>query len=104
WLGLWVGHQFAVNASALARGLAAAVLVNVAGQVAYTLIQAAGRADITGKLHMAELVPYAGLLWWLLHALGSVGVVVAWGGRVAVDTLALLVYAVLLVPEIRGAA
>ena len=104
WLRVWVGPQFALHAATLARGLAAAVLVNVAGQVAYTLIQAAGRADITGKLHLAELLPYAGALWWLLHALDTLGVVVAWGGRVAVDTAVLLVYAGLVLPEARRAA
>jgi O-antigen/teichoic acid export membrane protein len=104
WLGAWVGHDFAVHATALARGLAAAVLVNVAGQVAYTLIQAAGRADVTGRLHMAELLPYTGALWWLLHRVGTVGVVVAWGGRVAVDTAALLIYASVIVPEARRAS
>jgi O-antigen/teichoic acid export membrane protein len=104
WLRIWVGPQFALHATTLARGLAAAVLVNVAGQVAYTVIQAAGRADITGRLHLAELLPYAALLWWLLHALGVLGVVVAWGGRVAVDTAVLLVYAGLVVPEARRAA
>ncbi|MDF1505313.1 flippase, partial [Roseisolibacter sp. H3M3-2] len=90
WLTVWLGPEFGRNAAVLAQGLAAAVFVNVAGQLAYTVLQAGGRADVTGRLHLLELVPYLGALWLLLHGAGTTGVVIAWGLRVLVDTAALL--------------
>jgi O-antigen/teichoic acid export membrane protein len=102
WLSLWLGADFGVHAAVLAQGLTAAVFVNVAGQLAYTVLQAGGRADITGRLHLLELVPYLGALWALLHGAGTVGVVVAWGGRVVIDTAALLVAAGRVLPEGRA--
>jgi O-antigen/teichoic acid export membrane protein len=99
WLAVWVGRGFAEHAAPLARILAAAVLVNVAGQVAYTAVQAAGRAEATGRLHLAELAPYAAALWLLLHTAGATGVAWAWGARVAVDTAVLLYLARKYVPS-----
>ena len=42
-------------------------------------------------LHLAELVPYALLLWLLLSTWGILGAAVAWTVRVAVDAMLLLV-------------
>ena len=103
WLRAWVGPEFAAPTAALAQGLAAAVLVNIAGHLAFALVQAHGRADVTGRLHLAEVVPYAAALWFALHAFGAVGVVAAWGLRVTVDTGALLLAAARLAPA-AGAA
>ena len=103
WLGLWLGPEFAREAAPLAQGLAAAIYVNIAGQMAYTLLQASGRADVTGKLHLIELLPYLGALYLLLPVFGTVGVVMAWSGRVVVDTAALLWRAGRVVPEARAA-
>lgn len=101
WLGVWLGADFARHAAPLAQGLAAAVFVNVAGQIAYTLLQASGRADLTGRLHVVELVPYLAALWLLLQGMGTVGVVVAWGARVAFDTAVLLWLGGRVLPEAR---
>ncbi len=90
WLTVWLGPAFGANAAILAQGLAAAVFVNVAGQMAYTVLQASGRADITGRLHLLELLPYLAALWLLLHGAGTLGVVIAWGLRVLFDSAALL--------------
>jgi O-antigen/teichoic acid export membrane protein len=103
WLTVWLGPAFGVNAAVLAQGLAAAVFVNVAGQMAYTVLQAKGRADITGRLHLLELLPYLAALWLLLRGAGTVGVVIAWGLRVAVDTVALLWAAGRVQPECAAA-
>ena len=103
WLTVWLGPEFGLNAATLAQGLAAAVFVNVAGQIAYTLLQASGRSDVTGRLHVAELLPYLGALWALLTRAGTLGVVIAWGARVVVDTIVLFVFAERVSPESRPA-
>ena len=38
------------------------MLINAPGQLAFALVQASGRADITAKLHAFEVVPYIGAL------------------------------------------
>ena len=103
WLTVWLGPAFGANAAVLAQGLAAAVFVNVAGQMAYTVLQASGRADVTGRLHLLELLPYLGALWLLLQGAGTTGVVIAWGLRVLVDTALLLRAASAVQPECAAA-
>jgi O-antigen/teichoic acid export membrane protein len=103
WLAVWVGPNTAVHAAPLAQGLAGAVLVNVSGMLAYALVQSVGRADFTGRLHLAEVGPYALVLWALLHAFGTRGVVAAWGLRVVVDTTVLLAAGARLLPQARPA-
>ena len=43
---------------------AIAVFVNCLAQGAMALVQGLGRADVAGKLHLAELPAYGLLLWW----------------------------------------
>ncbi|MGZ8457451.1 MAG: flippase, partial [Gemmatirosa sp.] len=101
WLAAWVGPEMARRAAPLAQVLAAAVFVNVVAQIVYTLVQSAGRADLTGKFHLLEVVPYGLLLWALLDRMGTMGVVVAWGVRAVVDAALLFVAAGRVVPETR---
>jgi O-antigen/teichoic acid export membrane protein len=103
WLTVWLGADFGANAAVLAQGLAAAVFVNVAGQMAYTVLQASGRADVTGRLHLLELLPYLGALWALLRGAGTTGVVIAWGLRVLVDSAVLLRVAARVQPDCAAA-
>ena len=49
-----------------------------------------GRADITGKLHLAELPVYALAIWGLSSAFGLTGVALAWVVRVVVTVVAYL--------------
>jgi len=103
WLTVWIGRDVAVHVAPLAQGLAAAVFVNIMAQVVYTVLQAAGRADLTGKFHLLELGPYAVLLWLLLRQYGPIGVVLTWGLRTAADAAALHVAAARAVPDARRA-
>ncbi len=103
WLSIWVGRDIARHAAPLAQTLAAGVFVNVVAQIVYTLVQSAGRPDLTGKFHLLEVVPYGALLWVLIARMGTLGVVVAWSVRVAVDAALLFVAAARVVPEMRGA-
>jgi O-antigen/teichoic acid export membrane protein len=92
-LEFWLGTEFAINGTAVLQWLAAGILINSVGQIPFTVIQGAGRADITGKLHLAELPIYLVLLWWLLHTHGIGGAAMAWTARVTLDTVALLIVA-----------
>lgn len=85
-LGLWVGAAFAAQTSHVLQGLAIAVFVNAIGQAGYAALQAGGRSDVAAKLHVVELPLYFALLYVLLTRVGLVGVAIAWGLRMAIDT------------------
>ena len=85
WMRLWLGPEFAEQASRTAQWLAAGVAVNCLAHVPFTLLQARGRADLTGKLLVAELPFYLVLLFVLIAELGIEGAAIAWSLRCAVD-------------------
>ena len=65
------------------------MLINSLAFVPFGFIQAAGRPDLTAKLHLLELAPYLGLLWLGMVQFGLQGVAMVWTGRVAVDAIAM---------------
>lgn len=90
---LWLGSEFAGHSAGVLRWLAVGVFVNCLAQAPFSLIQGAGRPDITGKLHLVELPLYAGAILFLSRTFGLEGVAMAWVLRVAVDTAVLYVAA-----------
>jgi O-antigen/teichoic acid export membrane protein len=85
-LRLWVGLDYANHSTWVAIWLAAGVLINSLGQVPQGLMQAINRADLTAKLHLAELPVYAALILVLTPRYGVAGVAAAWTLRVVMDT------------------
>jgi O-antigen/teichoic acid export membrane protein len=99
---LWMGAEFAAHSMGVLRWLAAGVLINSLGQVPFALLQGAGRPDLTGKLHLAELPLYVAAIWALAGSLGIEGVAIAWVLRVSVDTVVLFLLAARLVPGVAA--
>ena len=97
-LSLWLGPAYAENGQRVLQWLAAGVLVNSVGQVAFSLVQAAGRPDIPAKLHLLEVPFYVALMWLLIPAFGITGVAAAWSLRCVLDTIALCAAAESLLP------
>jgi O-antigen/teichoic acid export membrane protein len=91
-LDRWLGGEFALRSTFVLRALAVGVFVNGIAQVAFGLIQGAGRPDLTARLHLGELVIYAPLLAWLVHRWGIRGAAVAWAVRATIDAGALLAF------------
>lgn len=89
-LNLWLGRDFATHSTRVLQLLAAGVFVNSLALVPFTLIQGAGRPDLTAKLHLIELPVYLLVLWWSVKQWGIEGAAIAWTGRVFVDGLVLL--------------
>lgn len=94
WMGLWLGDEFASQGAWAAQWLAAGVAVNCLAQIPFTLLQARGRADLPGKLHIAELPFYLVALFVLIGGYGIEGAAMAWFGRCAADAALLFVLAV----------
>jgi O-antigen/teichoic acid export membrane protein len=90
-LRLWIGEAAALQSTPIALVLITGFWANGLAQLPFASLQAAGRTDVTAKLHLVELVPYFALLWLGLNTLGVVGAALAWSIRVAVDFVALAI-------------
>lgn len=89
-LTIWISAAFARESTLILQWLAIGVLINSAGQVAFTVLQGVGRPDLTAKTHLIELPLYLASIWGLSHAFGLVGVAMAWTFRVSADTVAMM--------------
>lgn len=85
WLEIWLGAEYAREGLRVAQILCAGVFFNSVAHLPFSLLQAAGRADLTAKLHLAELPLYIAALAWLVPAHGIAGAALAWAGRCIVD-------------------
>jgi O-antigen/teichoic acid export membrane protein len=84
-LTAWMGEATAGQGATALRILAAGVVVNALAFVPYACLQALGRADLTAKFHVAELVLHLPLTWWLVREFGVAGAAGAWSIRVTLD-------------------
>jgi len=106
-LSLWVGESFAAHSEVVLRWLAVGVFANGIVQVPFATIQAAGRPDLTARIHLIELPLYVPTLWWMAHRWGIDGAAVAWTLRGGLDLAAQFVVATRLLPTrtwVSGAA
>ena len=85
----WIGPDFAIAAAPVAKILFFGGWINGLAFVAFTLLQGQGRPDLTGRIHMFEILPFLGLLWALTTTLGIVGAALAWSLRCSVDAFIL---------------
>jgi O-antigen/teichoic acid export membrane protein len=97
----WLGAPMSLQATPVLRVLAVAMFGNVVAQVALTMLQARGRADLPAKFHLMELPVYVLMLWWLAGRYGAMGAALAWGARALVDAALLLWAAGAVAPETR---
>jgi O-antigen/teichoic acid export membrane protein len=88
-LTIWLGPAFASHSTRVLQLLAIGVFANGLATLPFALIQGAGRADITGKLHLLELPFYLAAVWVLTKHFGIEGTAIAWTVRVIVDAILL---------------
>jgi O-antigen/teichoic acid export membrane protein len=84
-LGLWLGEEFALHGYRVLQLLAIGVLINACAYLPASFLHAAGRPDVTAKLHMIEFPLYIPLVCWLIRAFGIEGAAAAWVLRVTLD-------------------
>jgi O-antigen/teichoic acid export membrane protein len=89
-LSLWLGAEFGSKSTTVLQWLAVGVLINSLAQVPFALVQAAGRPDLTAKLHLIELPVYLVAMWWLIANYGIQGAAIGWTLRALVDAVALV--------------
>ena len=90
-LQLWLGTRFVEQSTMVLQILAIGVLINSLSWIPFSFLQGLGRADLTAKLHLLELLFYPGLAWFLIMRLGITGAALAWTLRVIVDAVVLFV-------------
>lgn len=88
-ISVWINPEFAEQSYRVAQYLAVGVFINSFGYYSQALVQAAGRPDLTAKLHVAELFAYIPYMTWLVTHFGVEGAAVSWVIRVAISTAAL---------------
>lgn len=86
-LTLWISPSFGQVATPVAHILLLGAWINGLAFVALSLLQGQGRPDLAAKIHLLELLPFIGLLWFLIDRFGLPGAAAAWTLRVGVDAL-----------------
>ena len=89
-LRLWVGEDFAAQATSAAQILLIGAWANGIAFIPFGLLQGQGRPDVTAKLHMLEVLPFLLGSYGLMVAAGLQGAAVAWTIRTLADCLLLL--------------
>lgn len=84
-LGIWLGEEFLRNSLLVFQILSIGFLSNTLANVPFGYIQGMGRADITAKFHLIELVFYVPLTWILVKSWGINGAALSWTIRNTVD-------------------
>ncbi len=93
WMAIWLGNDFADNSYRVLQYLSIGVFINCLALVPCTFLQGIGRPEISAKFHVAELVVYIPILWWLVTHYGIIGAAIAWLLRMAIDAGLLLIAA-----------
>lgn len=88
-LTFWLGADFAAASYRPTQLLAVGVFLHALAQPSFHLLQAAGRADLTAKVHLFETPLYVAYLVFLTSRYGIVGTAAAWSARVALSLVLL---------------
>lgn len=86
-LRFWLHGVLPAESALVLRILALGVLLNALAAVPFACLQGAKRADITAKIHMAEVPCYLLALLFVVPQFGIVGTAGIWTARVTVDAL-----------------
>lgn len=84
-LAVWMGPKFSTEGTRVLQILAVGALVNLLARLPYGAVQAIGRPDITGKIHMLELPIYLALCVLLILRWGIAGAALACTVRLSLD-------------------
>jgi O-antigen/teichoic acid export membrane protein len=87
---LWLGREIGTPAAEIAYILLPGIWANGLGLVALSILQGQGKPRFVALAHLAETLPYAGLLYLGLTYFGLAGAALAWSIRVAADALILI--------------
>ena len=90
-LYLWLGAETSAASTPVACILLFGFWANSLSRVTGAELQALGRPRVLAVVHMAELLPYALLLYFSMRWFGIAGAAFAWSARCAIDTIILYI-------------
>jgi O-antigen/teichoic acid export membrane protein len=70
---LWVGAKLAYHSAPIGTIIFLSVWIDSLTFIPYDMLQATNRADLTAKAHLAEVLPFLGVLWLGIHFFGLAG-------------------------------
>ena len=88
-LGWWISPEFAEQSGPIVSVLCVGLWFNSLAQIPMTLLQGVARPKTVALIHLAELVLYVALIYFLASRFGLLGAAWAWSCRVVIDLLAL---------------
>lgn len=88
-LAVWISEEFALSSYQLLDILCIGVFFNGVAYLPFSFVQSFGRSDITAKLHIAELLLYLPLLYFMINHFGVFGAAYSWVIRVFADSVSL---------------
>jgi O-antigen/teichoic acid export membrane protein len=88
-LSMWLGDEFAVQSSRAMQLLMPGFVFNAMALIPFTTLHSLGRTRQTALLHLAELLPFVGLLFFMVRHWGLEGAALAWTLRAIVDWAAM---------------
>lgn len=91
-LAVWLGEVIAIAAAPTMFLLIAGAWANSIARIAFADLQARGRPDLPALSHVAQLIPYALLLYLALPRFGIAGAAAVWSLRCLVDAGVLLYF------------
>jgi O-antigen/teichoic acid export membrane protein len=86
-LTVWIDPDFAVRAAPVGLIFLLGTWINATSYVPFAFLQASGRPGVAAKIHLLEVLPFIGLLWFAAHTWGLVGAALSWTARVTLDSL-----------------
>ena len=101
-LSWWITQAFAEQSARVGQIILLGFWANSFAIIPYAQLQARGRPDLVAKCHLAEVLPYFGLLYMGLSVFGMAGAAVAFSVRALVDFALLASLAGILQPTIRS--
>lgn len=98
-LTLWIGPSFAAHSAVILEWLAIGVLFGSIARIPWTLLVAAHRPDVLGKLPILEVPVYLLALYFSIRYFGLHGAAITWASRMALNCCALHLITWRLVPN-----
>ena len=101
-LSWWISAEFARQSAGVGQLLLLGFWANSFAMIPYAQLQARGRPDLVAKCHLAEALPYFGLLYLGLSTVGMIGAAAAFSLRVLADFFLLAGFAGILRRALRS--
>jgi O-antigen/teichoic acid export membrane protein len=86
-LAWWLGPETAARAGTAFRLLLGAVLLTSIVHIPFAFLQAAGRPDVTARIHVLEVAIHVPVVLVLVQRFGITGAAMAWALRSVMDAL-----------------